>query len=240
MKTKFWDYQFVATELDQLPWYIDKHRSCTNNNVHLVNTHMLSEAENNQDLRLILREAKFNLMDGMPIVQLKRWQDRRRYDRLAGVDVFWKMMDFASEHHRSVLLLGGETKDLKAAKIKLSNLYPDLKMSTLDPGWIDLCSFDPSKLIEQCSSFDFVMVFLGCPKQELVMSRLARYTSTCYFGLGGVLELIIGKKRRAPLIIRRLSLEWLFRLLQDPVRLMRRYGYHNTNFIIRHFIRMKR
>ena len=82
------------------------------------------------------------------------------------------------------------------------------------------------------SNPDFVFVALGCPKQEKWMAEHKGKVNSCMIGLGGALEVYAGVKDRAPLWMQKYSLEWLYRLAQDPRRLWKRYFVTNSLFII--------
>ncbi len=75
------------------------------------------------------------------------------------------------------------------------------------------------------------MVALGCPKQEKWMARFSPGFRGAMIGLGGAFPVFADKKRRAPVWMQRLSLEWFYRLMKEPGRLWRRYLYTNSKFI---------
>ena len=72
---------------------------------------------------------------------------------------------------------------------------------------------------------------LGCPKQEIWMAKHYQKIYAPLLGIGGALPVSAGIFKRAPLLIRRLGFEWLFRLFQEPRRLFKRYLYTNTMFV---------
>ena len=82
------------------------------------------------------------------------------------------------------------------------------------------------------SEAQIVMVALGCPKQERWMAGNKGKIHSVMIGLGGAFPVYAGLKKRAPAWMRRLSLEWLYRLGQEPKRLWRRYLYTNVKFLL--------
>ena len=78
-----------------------------------------------------------------------------------------------------------------------------------------------------------MFVGLGCPKQERWMAANRENTSAVMLGVGAVFDVLSGEKPHAPIIVRRLGLEWLFRLLLEPRRLLWRYARHNPRFVWR-------
>jgi N-acetylglucosaminyldiphosphoundecaprenol N-acetyl-beta-D-mannosaminyltransferase len=77
-----------------------------------------------------------------------------------------------------------------------------------------------------------VFVVLGCPKQELFMSQISPNSAAHYIGIGGALPVMLGMQKRAPLWMQKSSLEWLFRLAQEPRRLFKRYFVTNSLYIL--------
>lgn len=81
------------------------------------------------------------------------------------------------------------------------------------------------------SGANLVMVVLGCPKQENWMAQHSRHINAVLLGVGGAVDVYAGVRRRAPAWMQRLALEWLYRLLQEPRRMFRRYFVTNSLYI---------
>ena len=79
---------------------------------------------------------------------------------------------------------------------------------------------------------DFVWVGLGAPKQEKWMYEHKNKVNALMIGVGAAFDYLAGNIQRAPMWMQKLNLEWLYRLIQDPVRLFSRYLYTNIKFII--------
>ena len=82
------------------------------------------------------------------------------------------------------------------------------------------------------SGADYIWIGLGAPKQERFMFRNAKYAKGLMLGVGAAFDFHSGHVRRAPESFQRLGLEWLYRLLQDPKRLWKRYLVTNTRFVL--------
>ena len=76
-----------------------------------------------------------------------------------------------------------------------------------------------------------VFVALGCPKQERWMSEMKEHIPAVMIGVGGALPVLVGLQKRAPMWMQKNSLEWLYRLLQEPRRLFKRYLVTNSLFL---------
>ena len=79
---------------------------------------------------------------------------------------------------------------------------------------------------------DFVWVGLGAPKQENWMYNHKGRVNALMVGVGAAFDYLAGNIKRAPMWMQKLNLEWLYRLIQDPLRLFSRYLYTNIKFII--------
>jgi N-acetylglucosaminyldiphosphoundecaprenol N-acetyl-beta-D-mannosaminyltransferase len=76
-----------------------------------------------------------------------------------------------------------------------------------------------------------LFVGLGAPKQERWMAEHKDAVEAVMIGVGAAFDFLAGRKRQAPAVLQRLGLEWLFRLLNEPRRLWRRYLYRNPRFV---------
>jgi N-acetylglucosaminyldiphosphoundecaprenol N-acetyl-beta-D-mannosaminyltransferase len=90
-----------------------------------------------------------------------------------------------------------------------------------------------SAIIDQINSSGANLVFvgLGCPKQEIWMSKNSFKINACLLGVGGAFEIYSGNAKRAPWWMRNVGLEWLYRLSQEPTRLIKRYAITNSQFL---------
>jgi len=236
---RLFGYSFSFGALEEVCAHILDSKGVSGNTVNIVNTHMLSESGSNIALDACLRDAFMNVLDGMPLVYLLRWGGAADAQRAAGFDLFYNLLaELEQRGGGRVLLVGGTDEQLSNATRKVKPLFGAIEFYLDNPGMVSIDSYNPSTFLTENSDIDIVFVFLGCPKQEIVISRMAKVTSAVCIGLGGVLELVAGEKRRAPRWMRNLALEWLFRLVQDPRRLWRRYAVHNTSFIIETFKRL--
>jgi N-acetylglucosaminyldiphosphoundecaprenol N-acetyl-beta-D-mannosaminyltransferase len=113
------------------------------------------------------------------------------------------------------------------------NHYPVLKLVGLySPPFRALTKEEEVILNINASGAGFVFVALGCPKQEKWMAAMKGRINACMVGIGGALPVMIGMQKRAPVWMQKASLEWLYRLIQEPQRLFKRYAVTNTMFIV--------
>lgn len=211
--------------------------------VCLANVHTLVETTRHRSVATAIRRADLALPDGMPLI----WQmsgSRPHATRIAGMDFLPALCRAAEEARVPVFFLGATDETLRAVRERLEREHPRLCIAGMRAP-----SFGRPRLSERRDILDqiraskarLVFVALGCPKQELWMSRHRDSLSAVLVGVGGAIEVFAGLRRRAPRVMQDLGLEWLARLLQEPSRLWRRYFETNTIYawiLVRHRLRL--
>lgn len=194
--------------------------------VCVANVHMLMEARRNDALRLALSRADLVTPDGMPLVWMMRKLGLVSQDRVAGMDIFKAVCRRSMEENISVYLLGSTQGVLDGMKAQLKKDFPNLRLAGAEsPPFRPLTEAEDSELVEKINSSGagFTFVSLGCPKQECWMESHCDLIKSVMIGVGGVFPVYAGLQRYAPLWVRNTGLEWLYRLVQEPRRLFKRY-----------------
>ena len=201
--------------------------------VCLVNVHMLIEAHDNQPFLDVVNSADLALSDGMPVAKAASLVYGIKQERVAGMDLFLDLMSAAEKKEKSVFLYGTTDEVLDSIKRKAGVDYPKLRIGTYSPPFRELSATEKKDIIGMINDFspDFVVVALGCPKQEYWMNEHRGVIRGCMIGLGGALPVYAGVVRRAPKWMQNSSLEWLYRLYKEPTRLWKRYLYTNSKFL---------
>ncbi len=197
--------------------------------VATVNMDFLARAQRNQAIREVLASSWLNLPDGAPVVWLGRLLGRRVPERVTGADLVPLLVADASRQGVSTFLLGGEGWSAAQAATRLAAQVP----GALIAGWHEpprrpLDQIDDKEIIRriEASGAGVLLVALGHPKQELWIHRhRARLPVSVAVGVGCVFDLLAGRSRRAPAWMRRCGVEWLYRLLSEPRRLLGRYAF---------------
>lgn len=180
------------------------------------------------------RQASYLFADGMPIVWASRLLGRPLPERVTGSDLFVALCRQAVVHGWKSVVLGGMPGSAAMLEARFAAAYPGLDITVITPSM----QFDPEgeegrQVADTIRAMapDLVFVCLGMPKQEI---WAARYASTLPHGLvlcvGAAMEFAIGLQQRAPRPVQRLGMEWLWRLLQSPRRLWRRYLVDDRRF----------
>lgn len=142
-------------------------------------------------------------------------------ERLSGADIVLDICKLLSENDFSLYLLGGDQDSSVATKFELEKLFPDLMISGMKGGFSRENTPDEA-LVEAVNKAkpDVLFVALGHPHQEKwIFHNLDKIPSVkLAIGVGGSLDFISGKQKRAPHWMRKLNIEWLYRLVQEPHR----------------------
>jgi N-acetylglucosaminyldiphosphoundecaprenol N-acetyl-beta-D-mannosaminyltransferase len=203
----------------------------------ISNVHMLMEAYKDRAFNQILNDADIATPDGMPLAKAIKLLYGKDQDRVAGMDLIPDLMRVSEEQTLSIFLYGSTEEVLDRIVSKAKIEFPSLTLTVFSPPFLELSASEKEDIIEKINSTnpDFVFVALGCPKQEKWMAEHKGKINSCMIGLGGAFEVYAGVKERAPKWMQDNSLEWLYRLMQDPKRLWKRYFVTNTLFIMLFF-----
>lgn len=207
------------------------------------NLHILQQIDRSEETRELVRDADLVLADGVPVVWASRLQGTPLPETVPGSSLIYSLSAAAARRGASIFLLGGNPGVAEVAAQRLSEVCPGLSVAgTLSPpfGFED----EPEQLLRirgalQAARPDIVFVGLGFPKQERLIAMLRPHLPTTWFlGVGIALSFAAGTVRRAPVAVRRLGLEWLYRVIQEPGRLYRRYLVQGLPFAARLFARV--
>lgn len=184
----------------------------------------------NDELWGYLKSADFVTADGMPIVLLSRLLRSRLPERVTGADMVPAICRRCAEEGLSVYVLGGDGDAIAAAFAKLG--VGRLRVAGIDPAYVKLDEEQP-EIVSRINAAkpDVLFVALGNPKQELWMGRnAAKLDVGAMIGIGGTFNFIAGRVKRAPRWMQKSGLEWIYRIMQEPGRLWRRYAYGLVKF----------
>lgn len=192
------------------------------------NVDICRAARRDPALRALIGQASMAVPDGMPLLWAARLRGTPLPERVTGASLIFSISEAAARHGRSVYLLGGEPGVPERAAERLASRYPGLRVAGTDapPIGFDATEQGVTRLRDRLTdaSPDVVFVGLGCPKQERLITRLAPALPTAWFiACGAAIPFAAGAYQRAPNWMQRAGLEWAYRLVSEPRRLMRRY-----------------
>jgi exopolysaccharide biosynthesis WecB/TagA/CpsF family protein len=192
-----------------------------------VNLHFLVSAGRDAEVRGVLNRSGLNVADGAPVVWLARLLGHRLPGRVAGADLVPDLLSAAARAGAGVFLLGGEGGAAAEAGRRLPMQHPGLVICGVhEPPVTAHGAMDNAEILRRIavSRADIVLVAFGHPKQErwIDLNR-ERLPVSVAMGVGCSLDLIAGRRRRAPGWMQRSGFEWLYRALHEPRRLLPRY-----------------
>ena len=205
-----------------------------------ANVHMSVEAYRNQRYAQIINKANLVLPDGKPIAIVNSWLNKKSQERISGMDFLESLLH---QSHPVRLFIYGSTEEVIAAfRRRVENKHPHINIAGhICPPFRALTNEEAEQDTASINAAnpDIVLVALGCPKQEKWMAKHTKNINAVLLGIGAALEVSSGRRKRAPLWMQQASLEWLFRLVQEPRRLFKRYLVTNTFFmylLVKHYL----
>ena len=199
----------------------------------VVNTYRaLKSTPRNPALAAVLRRAELVIPDGMPLVWLSRLLGTPLPERVTGADLVPMIAERAARDHVKLYFLGGAEEYTRRAAEILTERYPGLEIAGIDTPFVKLDAPDAEQLDREIcrkineSGASILLVGFGNPKQEIWAERnRANLKCGIAVGIGGTFNFIAGAVKRAPDWMRRSGTEWIFRIIQEPGRLWKRYGF---------------
>lgn len=166
--------------------------------------------------------------DGNPVVWLSHLAGRRDVELVPGSELITPVVAMAARKGVPVALFGSTEPVLRAAAARLEADHPGLRVAACiaPPMGFDPESAAADGLLDEvaASGARICLLALGAPKQEMLAARgIARHPGLGFLSIGAGLDFIVGHQTRAPLWVRRIAMEWLWRMLSNPRRLAKRY-----------------
>jgi N-acetylglucosaminyldiphosphoundecaprenol N-acetyl-beta-D-mannosaminyltransferase len=202
--------------------------------IYAANVHMVMEAYDHEDFKIILQTSDIVTPDGMPLVWMLRLKGAKGQKRVYGPTLMLHVLNRAEKEHLPVGFYGANEQTLENLLLRIRKQYPNLHVAySFSPPFRSLDKQESAKIIEEIVSAGVRILFvgLGCPKQEKWIAENKGIIHAVMLGVGAAFDIHAGVKHQAPPWLQRLGLEWLFRLTQEPNRLWRRYFYNNPRFL---------
>jgi len=211
--------------------------STKNMTVAVCNANSLVRSYKNEDLNKIFKSFDISLPDGFPVARASSILYKNQQKRVDGYKIFNQTIKMGLKNNTSHYFYGNSEEVIKKLISQLRNKYPEVNIAGYNCPPIgsadELSSIHYQKIISEMNP-NIIWVSLGFPKQERVLYNFAQsgVLSSNLVGIGFAIEWVAGTKLKAPELLANLGLEWIFRLVQEPKRLYKRYLIDNTLFII--------
>lgn len=198
--------------------------------------HTVMAAREDAELRAAVLGSDFTVPDGQPLVWALNALGHELRARVYGPTLMWKACERASRSGRSLFLYGGRDEAALAELVRRLELaHPGLRIAgTHCPPYRPLTPQEEAAVAAEidASGADVVWVGIGVPKQEKWMARMRpRLRAPVLVGVGAAFDFHAGLIPQAPAWMQQRGLEWLFRLVQEPRRLWKRYLHYNPRFV---------
>ena len=202
----------------------------TVNNVHTITQSVLEN-----DYRNVLNNSVLSLPDGKPLSIIAKLKGEKNISRIFGPTFFEKTLEWGQKEELKHYFFGSSNETL----LKMLNTIKHRYSSTLiagsfTPPYRVFTSQENESFIKQMneSGADIFWIGLGAPKQEIwIYENYKKLNRGVMIGIGAGFDYIAGNTKHAPEWMKNMSLEWLFRLVQEPKRLWKRYLVSNTLFL---------
>ena len=202
--------------------------------VCFANVHMAIEAYKDKEFARQVNNATLVLADGKPIAKACKLLYNRFQERIAGMDFMPHLLQSINGKDFRIFFYGSDKNTLGALNKIIKEEYPGVQIAgAISPPFRTLSLEEQTGYIESINLLKphIVFICLGCPKQEKWMYDHHKKIESVLLGVGGAVGVMAGIKKRAPAWMQKYSLEWLYRLKQEPKRLFQRYFFTNSLFL---------
>lgn len=192
------------------------------NMIFTPNGEILLNAVKDREFGDLLNEAQLVIPDGIGVVIASKFYGTPLKERVTGVDLTNRILAIAAGKGSKVYILGAAKEVVTAAADKIKEQYEGINIVGIRDGYFS--EDEETEIIEDINikEADILLVALGVPKQEFfIYNHRNELKVKLAISIGGSLDVISGRLKRAPEFYQRMGLEWLYRLIQEPSRLKR-------------------
>ncbi len=225
----------AAVNMEQTLSIIDENLSAWSGEYICVsNVHTTVTAHEDPDYLAVQNGAVMALPDGKPLSVAARRRGYAGADRVTGPDLMGEIFKVSAARGYRHYFYGASEDTLAVLREKLEQRYPGISIvGMVSPPFRPLTEEEDAAAVADINAAeaDFVWIGLGAPKQEKWMAAHRGKVKGLMIGVGAGFDFHADKIKRAPRFMQKLSLEWLYRLMQDPKRLFRRYLHTNPKYL---------
>ena len=194
-----------------------------------INAAKLVALQRDRELRAIVDSCTLVTADGQAVVWASRLLGDPLPERVAGVDLMHRLLALAEERGYRVYFFGARQTVLEGAMTRLRQEHPRLAIAGYRNGYF--APEDQAEIAREIREArpDMLFVAISSPTKEYFLGTHGREIDVPFvMGVGGAIDIVAGITRRAPRLWQRVGLEWLYRLLQEPRRMFKRYAGTNA------------
>jgi N-acetylglucosaminyldiphosphoundecaprenol N-acetyl-beta-D-mannosaminyltransferase len=199
------------------------------------NVDHLVKLQKDMDFKRVYDAASLVLADGMPLIWASKFLGTPLKEKISGSDLFPKLCELAQKREYSLFFLGGRPGAAQKAAEKLRAIYKKIQIVGIysPPFGFENDKIENDKIVSMIKNArpDILFVGLGAPKQEKwIYKHYEELNIPVSIGIGVTFEFFAGFVKRAPLWMQKAGCEWLWRLMEEPERLWKRYLIDDMKF----------
>jgi N-acetylglucosaminyldiphosphoundecaprenol N-acetyl-beta-D-mannosaminyltransferase len=197
----------------------------------VINVDKIVKAHRDPKLREIINACDLVNVDGQPVVWAAKFLGKPLKERIAGIDLMQRLIAHAAGKGYRLYFLGAKEEVVSEMVRRVREKHPTAIIAGSRNGyWTDAEEPEVAKSIAAARP-DILFVAISSPKKEMFLSRWKNEIQSPFvMGVGGSFDVVAGLVKRAPHWMQRCGLEWLFRLIQEPRRMWRRYLVDDMRF----------
>jgi N-acetylglucosaminyldiphosphoundecaprenol N-acetyl-beta-D-mannosaminyltransferase len=196
-----------------------------------VNVAILMMMRADQRLQSFVDHAALVVADGQPLIWCSPWLGQRLPERVTGVDLVDAICERAENEDKGIYFLGATDSIITKVAQRQRKRFPNLRIQYAD-GYFTKDSAPLRAEQIRTSGADILFVGMGVPRQEHFIEEQWDHIGVAMaVGIGGSFDVLSGLRARAPIWVQKIGMEWLFRLIQEPRRLFKRYLVTNSQFV---------
>jgi N-acetylglucosaminyldiphosphoundecaprenol N-acetyl-beta-D-mannosaminyltransferase len=209
--------------------------------VFYINAHSINISNSDKAFVKNINLADLVYCGGLGPVIAARILKNIKLSKTTTPDFIFEILSLMEKNNRSVFFLGGKDNDLFVMVNKLKKMFPKLKIAGFNNGYFS----DNKLIISKINKArpDLLLIGMGSPMQEKwIIDNYAQINAKVFWSVGAIFEILSGKYKRLPKILNDYGFEWVFRLIQEPRRLWRRYLIGNVIYsynLVREYLRNK-
>lgn len=225
----------AITNMREVVNYItDNIKELSGKYICVSNVHTTVMSYDNPEYKEIQNAAAIRLPDGRPLSLVQKRRGFKEAERVTGPDLMQILFEESNTNKLRYYFYGSTEETLNLLEKKLKEKYPEIEIVGMySPPFRSLTEEEDLEIIKNINDTkpDVVWIGLGAPKQEKWMREHMDKVNGLMIGVGAGFDFLAGNIKRAPKWMQKCSLEWLYRLFQDPKRLFTRYMKTNFKFI---------
>jgi N-acetylglucosaminyldiphosphoundecaprenol N-acetyl-beta-D-mannosaminyltransferase len=198
----------------------------------VVNALKFAMMKSDPKLKEIINSCDMVSADGLPVVWASKILGKPLPERVAGVDLFQKLVALCSDKGYRPFFFGAREAIVQSTVDRFKEKYPSLEIAGYRNGYYT--EEEEEEIAEgiRNSKADLLFVGISSPKKEKFLNKWMEQMQVPFcMGVGGSFDIVAGKTKRAPNWMQSAGLEWFYRVLQEPRRMWKRYATTNSIFI---------